>query len=72
MNISILKKGIEAAAALIDESKGVGGLHLNGDFAPWEDLRTGGRYEGWLVDLDEAIKEINTPSTAEVVERMTI
>ena len=72
MNIDKLKKGIEAIAALIDESSGVGGLHLNGDFAPWEELRTGGRYEEWLVELDDAIKEISTPSTAEAVERMTI
>lgn len=64
MNTEKLKKGIETVAALMNESTGVGGLHLNGDFAPWDDLRTGGRYEGWLVDLDDALNEINTHAEA--------
>jgi hypothetical protein len=38
---------------LIDESYGVSGLHLNGAVAPWSDLLTGGRYEEWLMILDE-------------------
>lgn len=32
-------------AALIDESHGVAGYHLNGDVAAWEELLPGGRYE---------------------------
>lgn len=33
--------------AIISESGGVYGLHLNGDPAPWGDLTSGGRYEEW-------------------------
>lgn len=35
-------------ATLIAESRGVSGLHLNGDEAPWGELLRGGRYEEWL------------------------
>lgn len=31
--------------ALIGESGGVAGLHMNGDVAPWGDLEAGGRFE---------------------------
>lgn len=48
--------GINAVANLMDNSTGVDGLHLNGDIAPWGELRTGGRFEGWLVDFDEALE----------------
>lgn len=48
-------KAIVAVSALIDESHGVAGLHLNGDVAPWHDLREGGRYEEWLIDFDAAL-----------------
>ena len=41
--------GIQAVQALIDESEGVAGLHLNGDVATWEDL-----LDGWLSDYDIA------------------
>ena len=47
--------GINAAASLMENSDGVSGLHMNGDIAPWCDLRTGGRFEEWLVDFDEAL-----------------
>jgi hypothetical protein len=50
-----LRKGLNAVAALINESYGVSGLHLNGDIASWAELRTGGRFEDWLVDFDAAI-----------------
>ena len=50
-----LVRGINAAADLIDNSTGVEGLHLNGDIAPWNELRTGGRFESWLVEFDEAL-----------------
>ena len=50
-----LRKALNAAAELMDESHGVTGLHLNGDVAPWDELRTGGRYEEWLVDFDAAL-----------------
>lgn len=47
--------GLTAVLQLIDESYGVAGLHKNGDVAPWSELRTGGRFEEWLLDFDEAI-----------------
>jgi hypothetical protein len=40
--------------ALVDSSEGVAGLHLNGDVASWESLREGGRFETWLMRMDEA------------------
>lgn len=52
-----LRKGLDAVVALINESHGVSGLHLNGDIAPWEELRTGGSFDDWLSDFDAAIKE---------------
>lgn len=39
---------------LIDSSHGVAGLHLNGDVAPWDELLSGGRFEEWLMSLDDA------------------
>jgi hypothetical protein len=50
----ILRKGVEAVSCLIDNSHGVSGLHLNGDDAPWAELREGGRFETWLLAFDEA------------------
>lgn len=55
--IERLRAGLRAVSDLIDESHGVAGLHLNGAVAPWGDLRTGGRYEEWLVSFDDALKE---------------
>lgn len=43
---------------LVGESKGVAGLHLNGDLAPWSDLIEGGKLEMWthgIADLREAL-----------------
>ena len=54
--IEKLVRGINAAANLMDNSTGVDGLHLNGDVAPWGELRTGGRFEEWLVAFDEALE----------------
>lgn len=44
---------LEDMQALIGDSEGVAGLHLNGDIAPWDTLLTGGEYEQWLMSLDE-------------------
>jgi hypothetical protein len=41
---------------LIKASTGVAGLHLNGEVADWESLRTGGQFEEWLCNFDVAIK----------------
>ena len=51
------RKGLNSVVDLINDSHGVTGLHLNGDVAQWEELRTGGRFEDWLIDFDAAIKE---------------
>lgn len=51
-----LVAGIKAVEELIHESRGVGGLHMNGDFAEWHSLRTGGRFENWLLDFDAALE----------------
>jgi len=53
--IERLRAGLRAVSDLIDESHGVAGLHRNGAVAPWGDLRTGGRYEEWLVSFDDAM-----------------
>jgi hypothetical protein len=53
--VAVLEKGLMAVDGLIGESRGVDGLHLNGDVALWEDLRTGGVYEEWLRDYDAAL-----------------
>lgn len=58
--IDAMADGLEAVALLIAESHGVCGLHLNGDVAPWDDLRTGGRFEGWLVAFDDALVAVRT------------
>lgn len=52
-----LKAGIDAVHALIDESEGVYGLHLNGDGALWGDLLSGGRFEEWLCEFSKALGE---------------
>lgn len=53
--LAVARKGLDAVESLINESHGVGGLHLNGDFAPWGELRTGGWMESWLIDFDDAL-----------------
>jgi hypothetical protein len=61
--------------ALIDDSEGVAGLHLNGDIACWESLRQGGRFETWLMRMDEARAflaqpEPEGPSDGEILSLM--
>lgn len=60
-NNEILLKAVGAVSSLIDESHGVSGLHLNGDIAPWSELRAGGRFEEWLVDFDAACQLLDPP-----------
>lgn len=50
------RTALGAVEVLMDNSTGVAGLHLNGDVATWGDLRTGGRFESWLIQFDEALK----------------
>ena len=49
--IEALTKAVDSFTALINESGGVYGLHLNGDPAPWAELMIGGRFEEWLLPL---------------------
>jgi hypothetical protein len=58
MNVQKLIRGIEAVRDIINNSRGVYGLHMNGNPAPWEDLERGGRFEDWLFDFNEAEDEI--------------
>ena len=52
--LEVMEQGIRAVETLINESRGVVGLHLNGDEAPWSELRGGGELEAWLIDFDLA------------------
>ncbi len=49
-----LEELTDSINALIDESQGVYGLHLNGNNAPWSSLRGDGRFCAWLTALDDA------------------
>jgi len=51
----VLVEGLLAVEALMNESQGVFGLHLNGDLSPWDELRTVGRFESWLSKFDQAL-----------------
>jgi hypothetical protein len=45
--------------ALINDSHGVAGLHLNGDLSEWSELELGGQFEEWLrsVAIVRAIRD---------------
>lgn len=63
-----LRTGISAVRSLMDESRGVDGLHLNGDVASWDSLERGGFYEAWLSafnDAEDAIEEYTPAWSAE-------
>ena len=49
-----LKKVTDEIADLIGQSRGVYGLHLSGDVAPWSEIDDGGRFEGWLQEYNAA------------------
>jgi hypothetical protein len=65
IELATARKGLEAVSDLIGSSNYVGGLHLNGDPAFWQDLRTGGKYEEWLEAFDAALNDI--PRQQEIV-----
>jgi len=50
-----LQSGLNAVSNLIADSQGVSGLHMNGDVATWDELRTGGSFEEWLAPFDDAV-----------------
>ena len=57
-----LEAGLRAVLDLIQGSRGVAGLRLNGDEAPWKELRAGGQFEEWLFAFDDALL---APSSSE-------
>jgi hypothetical protein len=61
--------GLRAIETLIEESDGVAGLHLNGNVAPWEELRTGGRFESWLLPFDDALAALRQPAAPDYKAR---
>lgn len=52
----VMAQGILEIEELMNESKGIYGLHLNGDVSPWEELRSGGKYEEWLNKFEVALE----------------
>lgn len=58
--LEIARKGLAAVRALMNESQGVAGLHLNGDLAPWAELERGGQFEEWLADFNQAEDVLGT------------
>ncbi len=52
----VLSKLVLALQDLIQSTVGVSGLHLNGEVADWGSLLTGGQFEYWLLDFDEALE----------------
>ena len=56
--IAIMTRAVNSMAELMDKSVGVAGLHRNGDLATWAELRRGGRFDGWLSDVDDALDEV--------------
>lgn len=52
--IAELKQGLIAVRELINESRGVEGLHLNGEVATWDSLESGGQFEEWLTGFNIA------------------
>lgn len=55
-----LENLVASLDALIADSEGVYGLHLNGDPAPWSELTEGGRFEDWLIALEPARAALQT------------
>jgi len=47
-----LRRMVDQFWALINNSHGVDGLHLNGDVAPWDSLLPGGEFEAWLSEME--------------------
>ena len=48
---------LSAIRDLMSESRGVVGLHKNGDVAPWDEIDVEGRYSEWLGDAMGALHD---------------
>lgn len=68
-----LRQGLDAVERLIINSSGVTSVPVfdglrSEDEVPWHDLRTGGKYESWLYQFDDALALLpeleNTPAFA--------
>lgn len=55
------QKGLQSVVGLIMHTKGVVGLHMNGEIAPWVDLLPGGKLSDWLRDFDQALNDSQSP-----------
>ncbi len=49
-----LSGAVQCFDNLMSDSGGVYGLHLNGDPAPWSELTSGGHFEDWTTEIDDA------------------
>lgn len=59
-----LAKAVQDMKALIDESRGVYGLHRNGDESPWDELTGDGYMSEWLGSLDIALAALSAQEAA--------
>lgn len=68
--IKVLEAALRSVQDLISMSRGVVGLHLNGDEAPWDELLRGGQFEGWLGEFSDAIPPAPTPDHSVIDEML--
>lgn len=71
--LETLTKLVADLDSLVADSKGVAGLHRNGDVATWGELTAGGRFEGWLSSLDDArdlLDQLNQTQSAPAPEEV--
>ena len=54
IQIETLSAGIESVRELMNESRGVAGLHRNGAIASWEELEENGQFGEWLLPFNDA------------------
>lgn len=57
--LELLILGVRDVEELMRESRGVCGLHMNGDDAEWSSLVTGGSFEDWLHRWNQGVVAIN-------------
>ena len=57
--LELLILGVRDMEELMVASRGVCGLHLNGDDAEWSSLVSGGKFEDWLHRWNQGVVAIN-------------
>lgn len=50
--------------ALVSNSEGVAGLHMNGEVADWQSLMAGGSFGSWLESVEDLRAALPAPVTA--------